>query len=77
MTKPTVQSPGRPSRRRAVRPSDAANIDRSWDREDALEVISNGGRSPQLQDSGEQPAADPQQGLSEEFWKSQRPPHWG
>ncbi|WP_144198501.1 hypothetical protein [Corynebacterium argentoratense] len=72
-----MQSPRRPGRRRAVRPSDAANIDRSWDREDALEIISEGGRKAHPRDSGEQPAADPQQGLSEEFWKSQRPPHWG
>ena len=77
--------PGRRARRRVERPSTAPFVDRSWDQPGAENLFSLGERSPderrerdavvevhnadmQDADSGE---------LNEEFWISEKPPHWG
>ncbi len=65
--------PGRRARRRVERPSTAPFVDRSWDQSGAEDLFSLGKRSPDERrerdaDSGE---------LTEEFWISEKPPHWG
>ena len=64
--------PGRRARRRVERPSTAPFVDRSWDQPGAEDLFSLGERSPDERrerdvDSGE---------LTEEFWISEKPPHW-
>ena len=65
--------PNRRGRRRVERPSTAPFVDRSWDQPGAEDLFSLGERSPDERrerdvDSGE---------LTEEFWISEKPPHWG
>ena len=65
--------PGRRARRRVERPSTAPFVDRSWDQPGAEDLFSLGERSLDERrerdvDSGE---------LTEEFWISEKPPHWG
>ena len=66
--------PGRRGRRRRVeRPSTAPFVDRSWDQPGAEDLFSLGERSP---DERREQDADSVE-LNEEFWISEKPPHWG
>ena len=66
--------PGRRGRRRRVeRPSTAPFVDRSWDQPGAEDLFSLGERSP---DERRERDADSVE-LNEEFWISEKPPHWG
>lgn len=72
-------------RRRAVRPTDAAEIDRSWDSAEATQTflgtvdLTDPRHSDDfvviMDDSA--PEEEESAELDEEFWKSQRPPHSG
>lgn len=65
--------PGRRARRRVERPSTAPFVDRSWDQPGAEDLFSLGERSP-----GERRERDADSvELNEEFWISEKPPHWG
>ena len=65
--------PGRRGRRRVERPSTAPFVDRSWDQPGAEDLFSLGERSL---DERRERAADSGD-LTEEFWISEKPPHWG
>ncbi len=65
--------PGRRARRRVERPSTAPFVDRSWDQPGAEDLFSLGERSP---DERRERDADSVE-LNEEFWISEKPPHWG
>ncbi|WP_314880253.1 hypothetical protein [Corynebacterium durum] len=65
--------PGRPGRRRVERPSTAPFVDRSWDQPGAEDLFSLGERS--LDERCERDADSVE--LNEEFWISEKPPHWG
>ena len=65
--------PGRRARRRVERPSTARFVDRSWDQAGAEDLFSLGERSP---DERRERDADSVE-LNEEFWISEKPPHWG
>ena len=65
--------PGRRGRRRVERPSTAPFVDRSWDQAGAEDLFSLGERSP---DERRERDADSVE-LNEEFWISEKPPHWG
>ena len=65
--------PGRRARRRVERPSTAPFVDRSWDQPGAEDLFSLGERSP---DERRERDADSVE-LTEEFWISEKPPHWG
>lgn len=65
--------PGRRARRRVERPSTAPFVDRSWDQPGAEDLFSLGERSP---DERLERDADSVE-LNEEFWISEKPPHWG
>ncbi|MFC2596287.1 hypothetical protein [Corynebacterium durum] len=65
--------PGRRARRRVERPSTAPFVDRSWDQPGAEDLFSLGKRSP---DERRERDADSVE-LNEEFWISEKPPHWG
>lgn len=65
--------PGRRARRRVERPSTAPFVDRSWDQAGAEDLFSLGERSP---DERRERDADSVE-LNEEFWISEKPPHWG
>ena len=65
--------PGRRARRRVERPSTAPFVDRSWDQAGAEDLFSLGERSP---DERRERDADSME-LNEEFWISEKPPHWG
>lgn len=65
--------PGRRARRRVERPSTAPFVDRSWDQPGAVDLFSLGERSP---DERRERDADSVE-LNEEFWISEKPPHWG
>ena len=65
--------PGRRGRRRVERPSTAPFVDRSWDQPGAEDLFSLGERSP---DERRERDADSVE-LNEEFWISEKPPHWG
>ena len=65
--------PGRRTRRRVERPSTAPFVDRSWDQPGAEDLFSLGERSP---DERRERDADSVE-LNEEFWISEKPPHWG
>lgn len=65
--------PGRRARRRVERPSTAPFVDRSWDQPGAEDLFSLGERSP---DERREQDADSVE-LNEEFWISEKPPHWG
>ena len=65
--------PGRRARRRVERPSTAPFVDRSWDQPGAEDLFSLGERSP---DERRERDADSVE-LYEEFWISEKPPHWG
>ena len=77
--------PGRRGRRRVERPSTAPFVDRSWDQPGAEDLFSLGERS--LDERRERDAVvevhnadmhDADSGeLTEEFWISEKPPHWG
>ena len=80
--------PGRRGRRRVERPSTAPFVDRSWDQSGAEDLFSLGKRSPderrerdELDAMAEVHDADMQDAdsgeLTEEFWISEKPPHWG
>ncbi|QGU02531.1 hypothetical protein CKALI_08355 [Corynebacterium kalinowskii] len=80
------ESSGPRRRRRAVRPSDAEDIDRSWDSPEAAELFADAAdvSDPRASDDfivvlDDSEADDtPDNGeLDEEFWKDQRPPHSG
>lgn len=72
-------------RRRVVRPSDAEDIDRSWDSPEATETFAepadlNDPRNSDdfivvLDDSQSEDSSETGE-LDEDFWKSQRPPHF-
>ena len=64
--------PGRRARRRVERPSTASFVDRSWDQPGAEDLFSLGERSP---DERRERDADSVE-LNEEFWISEKPPHW-
>ncbi len=64
--------PGRRARRRVERPSTAPFVDRSWDQPGAKDLFSLGERSP---DERRERDADSVE-LNEEFWISEKPPHW-
>lgn len=64
--------PGRRGRRRVERPSTAPFVDRSWDQPGAEDLFSLGERSP---DERRERDADSVE-LNEEFWISEKPPHW-
>lgn len=64
--------PGRRARRRVERPSTAPFVDRSWDQPGAEDLFSLGERSP---DERRERDADSVE-LNEEFWISEKPPHW-
>lgn len=64
--------PGRRARRRVERPSTAPFVDRSWDQAGAEDLFSLGERSP---DERRERDADSVE-LNEEFWISEKPPHW-
>ena len=64
--------PGRRARRRVERPSTAPFVDRSWDQPGAEDLFSVGERSP---DERRERDADSVE-LNEEFWISEKPPHW-
>ena len=65
--------PGRRGRRRVERPSTAPFVDRSWDQPGAEDLFSLGERS--LDERRERDADSVE--LNEEFWISEKPPHWG
>ena len=65
--------PGRRGRRRVERPSTAPFVDRSWDQPGAEDLFSLGERSP---DERRERDVDSEE-LAEEFWISEKPPHWG
>ena len=65
--------PGRRARRRVERPSTAPFVDRSWDQPGAEDLFSLGEHSP---DERRERDADSVE-LNEEFWISEKPPHWG
>jgi len=77
--------PGRPGRRRVERPSTAPFVDRSWDQPGAEDLFSLGERSPderrerdavvEVHNADMQDADSVE--LNEEFWISEKPPHWG
>ena len=64
--------PGSRARRRVERPSTAPFVDRSWDQAGAEDLFSLGERSP---DERRERDADSVE-LNEEFWISEKPPHW-
>ena len=64
--------PGRRARRRVERPSTAPFVDRSWDQPGAEDLFALGERSP---DERRERDADSVE-LNEEFWISEKPPHW-
>ena len=77
--------PGRRGRRRVERPSTAPFVDRSWDQPGAEDLFSLGERSPDERrerdavvevHNAEMQDADSVE-LNEEFWISEKPPHWG
>ena len=65
--------PGRRGRRRVERPSTAPLVDRSWDQPGAEDLFSLGERSPDERRERDVDSGD----LTEEFWISEKPPHWG
>ena len=65
--------PGRRTRRRVERPSTAPFVDRSWDQPGAEDLFSLGERSPDERRERDVDSGD----LTEEFWISEKPPHWG
>ena len=66
--------PGRRGRRRRVeRPSTAPFVDRSWDQPGAEDLFSLGERSLDERRERDADSGD----LTEEFWISEKPPHWG
>lgn len=65
--------PGRRGRRRVERPSTAPFVDRSWDQPGAEDLFSLGERSPDERRERDVDIGD----LTEEFWISEKPPHWG
>ena len=65
--------PGRRARRRVERPSTAPFVDRSWDQPGAEELFSLGERSPEERRERDADSVE----LNEEFWISEKPPHWG
>ena len=65
--------PGRRGRRRVERPSTAPFVDRSWDQPGAEDLFSRGERSPDERRERDVDSGD----LTEEFWISEKPPHWG
>ena len=65
--------PGHRARRRVERPSTAPFVDRSWDQPGAEDLFPLGERSP---DERRERDADSVE-LNEEFWISEKPPHWG
>ena len=66
--------PGRRGRRRRVeRPSTAPFVERSWDQPGAEDLFSLGERSPDERRERDVDSGD----LTEEFWISEKPPHWG
>ena len=65
--------PGRRARRRVERPSTAPFVDRSWDQPGAEDLFSLGERSPDERRERDVDSGD----LTEEFWISEKPPHWG
>lgn len=65
--------PGRRARRRVERPSTAPFVDRSWDQSGAEDLFSLGKRSPDERRERDADSGD----LTEEFWISEKPPHWG
>ena len=66
--------PGRRGRRRRLeRPSTAPFVDRSWDQPGAEDLFSLGERSPDERRERDVDSGD----LTEEFWISEKPPHWG
>lgn len=77
---------GEPRKRRRVqRPSEAQDIDRSWDSPDAAQVFAEPAdlKDPRHSDDfivvlDDAPTDDaPETGeFDEEFWKGQRPPHF-
>ena len=77
--------PGRRARRRVERPSTAPFVDRSWDQSGAEDLFSLGKRSPderrerdavvEVHNADMQDADSVE--LNEEFWISEKPPHWG
>ena len=77
--------PGRRTRRRVERPSTAPFVDRSWDQPGAEDLFSLGERSPderrerdavvEVHNADMQDADSVE--LNEEFWISEKPPHWG
>ena len=77
--------PGRRGRRRVERPSPAPFVDRSWDQPGAEDLFSLGERSPderrerdavvEVHNADMQDADSVE--LNEEFWISEKPPHWG
>ena len=78
--------PGRRGRRRrGERPSTAPFVDRSWDQPGAEDLFSLGERSPderrerdavvEVHNADMQDADSVE--LNEEFWISEKPPHWG
>lgn len=77
--------PGRRGRRRVERPSTAPFVDRSWDQPGAEDLFSLGERSPderrerdvvvEVHNADMQDADSVE--LNEEFWISEKPPHWG
>ena len=64
--------PGRRGRRRVERPSTAPFVDRSWDQPGAEDLFSLGERSPDERRERDVDSGD----LTEEFWISEKPPHW-
>ena len=77
--------PGRRGRRRVERPSTAPFVDHSWDQPGAEDLFSLGERSPderrerdavvEVHNADMQDADSVE--LNEEFWISEKPPHWG
>ena len=65
--------PGRRARRRVERPSTAPFVDRSWDQPGAEDLFSLGERSPDERREWDADSVE----LNEEFWISEKPPHWG
>ena len=65
--------PGRRARRRVERPSTAPFVDRSWDQPGAEDLFSLGELSPDERRERDTDSGD----LTEEFWISEKPPHWG
>ena len=65
--------PGRRTRRRVERPSTAPFVDRSCDQPGAEDLFSLGERSPDERRERDADSGD----LTEEFWISEKPPHWG